>query len=356
MVVVAAFAPSAATGSTAPPVEPYRAGDQSVVAMNILPPGQGGYLNGPDLAESQGGGDLPSYFTDQRELYMNLIPDAGKLTASNLGDYYKDASFGVKPDDVAREYSPRSGVTIIRDKGYNVPHIYGTTRSDTIFGAGYASAEDRLFMMDVLRHTGRGRLSEMLGPSPANIAMDCAQYGVADYTEAELQAMIDQLPAGTDQALAAQARQDVTDYAAGVNAYIDEAIADPEKLPGEYAALQIVPEPWKLTDTVAIASLIGGALGVGGGGELENAAFLNALGAEGYGPAERRQIMADLRFVDDPEAPSSTDTPRSPRRTTSWRTRAPGGAAEDRFRCRSPWTARSGRSRCGSLTWPATRC
>jgi acyl-homoserine lactone acylase PvdQ len=299
--------PPASFGRTSAP-QPYRSGDESVVALNILPPGQGGYMNSADLLESQGSGEVPDHFTDQRGIYADLIQGADGLSERRLGDYFKDASFGVRPEDIAREYSPRDGVTILRDAGYNVPHIYGETRGDTMFGAGYVSAEDRLFMMDVLRYTGRGRLSELLGPSDANIAMDCAQYGVADYTEAELQAMMDERPAGADPQLVALAKQDVLDYAAGVNAYIDEAIADPDKLPGEYAALQITPEPWKPTDTVAVASLIGGNLGVGGGGELENAEFLNALAAEGHGPTERRQILADLRLVDDPEATSTTDT------------------------------------------------
>ncbi|MGH2710478.1 MAG: penicillin acylase family protein [Actinomycetota bacterium] len=302
------LAPPASSGETAPPVEPYRSGDQSVTALNILPPGQGGYLNSAELLESQGTGEVPDHFTDQRELYSSLIQGADGLTEANLTDYFKDASFGVKPDDIAREYSPRSGVTILRDKSFNVPHVYGTTRADTMFGAGYVSAEDRLFMMDVLRSTGRGRLSELLGPSESNIAMDCAQYRVADYTEAELQAMITgPVPVGADPALVAQARQDVIDYTAGINAYIDEASADPSLLPGEYAALQLVPSAWTPTDTAAVASLIGGSLGVGGGGELGNAEFLNALAAQGFNATDRRQIMVDLRLVDDPEAVSSTD-------------------------------------------------
>jgi acyl-homoserine lactone acylase PvdQ len=288
-------------------VDPYRTGDKSVTALNILPPGQGGYMNGTELLESQGTGEVPDHYTDQRETYAKLISEVGKVTAETLGDYFKDASFGVKPDDIARQYSPRDGVEIIRDESYHVPHVYGETRADTMFGAGYVSAEDRLFMMDVLRHTGRGRLSELLGPSEANLRMDCGQYQVADYTEAELQKMIDEIPAGADQALAEQARQDVADYTAGVNAYIAEASSDPSKLPAEYGALQIVPEQWKPTDTVAVASLIGGNLGVGGGGELGNATFLNALQAAGHSLNASRSILDDLRLEDDPEAPSTTD-------------------------------------------------
>ena len=58
-----------------------------------------------------------------------------------------------------------------------------------------------------------------------------------------------------DGALGPRAIQDVDDFTAGVNQYIDEALMDPSKLPGEYEALQQQPEPWKPTDTVAIASL-----------------------------------------------------------------------------------------------------
>jgi Penicillin amidase len=54
-------------------------------------------------------------------------------------------------------------VTITRDRGFGVLHVYGKTRSGTMFGAGYAGAEDRLFLMDVLRHAGRAELSEFLG-------------------------------------------------------------------------------------------------------------------------------------------------------------------------------------------------
>ena len=61
---------------------------------------------------------------------------------------------------------------VIRDVDYNVPRIYANNRHDAIFATGYVSAEDRLFFMDILRHVGRGRMSEFLGPSPSNLAMD----------------------------------------------------------------------------------------------------------------------------------------------------------------------------------------
>src|SRR5205807_9621043 len=159
---------------------------------------------------------------------------------------------------------------ILRDT-YGVPHIYGDTRSAAMFGAGYVTAEDRLFMADVLRHVGRGRLSEFLGPSPSDLAMDEASYQLAGYSEAELQQQVDRLhqlgPDG-DQVI-----QDGLDFVAGLNQRINEDIQNPSQMPAEYGALQIQPQTWTETDLVAVAELIQAQFASGGGGELQNAIF-----------------------------------------------------------------------------------
>ena len=79
----------------------------------------------------------------------------------------------------------------MRDKSFGVPHIYGTTRAGTMFGAGYAAAQDRLFFIDVLRHLGRAQLSSFIGGAPANRAMDAEQWTLAPYTEADYQRQFD---------------------------------------------------------------------------------------------------------------------------------------------------------------------
>ena len=65
----------------------------------------------------------------------------------------------------------------------------------------------------------------------------------------------------------------------GINAYIDQAMLDPTKMPAEYAAFGQTPQPWKLTDVIAEASLIGGIFGKGGGNEVRSAQLLQALQA-----------------------------------------------------------------------------
>ncbi len=143
-----------------------------------------------------------------------------------MSSYFKDATFGVQAGQEQRTYSPRAGVTIIRDANFGLPHVYGVTRSDTIFGAGYVGAEDRLFFMDVLRHSGRGQLSGFAGGS--NKAMDAQVWGIAPYTEADLQEQIDKADDlyGTE---GAQLGQDLNDYVAGINQYISRGPHRPDQ-------------------------------------------------------------------------------------------------------------------------------
>ncbi len=41
-----------------------------------------------------------------------------------------------------RVEKPETGLEIVRDK-HDIPHIYGTTRGDAMFGSGWVAAEDR---------------------------------------------------------------------------------------------------------------------------------------------------------------------------------------------------------------------
>jgi acyl-homoserine lactone acylase PvdQ len=280
--------------------------------FNIMPPGQKGVFNGPELLAIQGG-QWPDHAIDQTEMYAGLVHAAGLpsrdqnrlgITDSDITAWFKDASFGQLGQDAVVN-QPTEGLTIVRDSRFGVPHIYGETREAAMFGAGYAGAEDRLFLMDVLRHLGRGRLSEFLGASEGNKQMDRDQLKVAPYTEEELSAQVADLCAQGEEGVRICADADA--YTAGVNAYMAEARRDPSKLPGEYPALQQVPEDWINEDIVAIASLVGGIFGRGGGGEVASGRFLAQL-QRTYGAAEGRRIFDDFRSADDPDAPSTIPT------------------------------------------------
>lgn len=283
---------------------------------NIQPPGQAGTVTSQQAPAAMNG-QYPAHFNDQTAMYADLVDAAGfpggDDTASALlgvsdGDsqtYYKDGSFGFA-GEVERSYSPgnRSDLTVIRDKAFGVPHIYGDTREGAMFGAGYTAAEDRLFLMDVLRHYGRARLSEFLGASDSNKAMDQAQLRAAAYTEQDLSDQIDDICALGEEG--ARACDDVEAYSAGVTQFINEVRNNPSRLPAEYPALQQQPTAWIPEDVVAIASLVGGIFGRGGGNEIANGRFLAQL-QEQYSPTEARAIFDDFRSANDPDAVTTID-------------------------------------------------
>jgi acyl-homoserine lactone acylase PvdQ len=282
----------------------YQGFGDSAGFLNILPPGQDGVLNGLEALQAQAG-QYPPHVKDQLSMYGDLVYNTPGLTDDQLSQFFKDASFGVKADDVDRVYSPTAGVTVIRDTSFGVPHIFGDTRYATMFAQGYTGAEDRLFLMDALRHVGRGRLSEFLGASPANVALDREQENIAPYTDADFTHQLQDAIANSGpegQAIYA----DLLAYVDGVNQYVNEALLDPTKMPAEYPALQQVPMKWTAEDTVAVASLVGGVFGKGGGGELSNYCGLQQLRANLGGDAtQARTIFNDLHFANDPEAPAT---------------------------------------------------
>ncbi|MDP9187715.1 MAG: penicillin acylase family protein, partial [Actinomycetota bacterium] len=283
-------------------VQPYRANDFGGF-RNILPPGQGHNATISEILVNQLTGATPPQWDNQRNLYGDLVYQAPNLSNSQVDQYFKDGSFGVLPADAGVPYSPRPGVTVVRDSVYGVPHIYGASRADAIFGSGYVGAQDRLFFMDALRHSGRAELSEFAGGS--NKAMDAEVWDNAPYTEADLQRQYD-LADETYGAEGAQLQEDVRDYVAGVNQFISEAALNPLLVPGEYALLGKTLEPWKVTDVIATAALVGGIFGKGGGGEVSNAEVYSAARAR-FGKVKGVKVWRDLRRANDPEAPTTVE-------------------------------------------------
>jgi acyl-homoserine lactone acylase PvdQ len=297
-----AFLP--ATANAAPTPAPYRADDAGGF-HDILPPGTNGLVNGPQLLAFEAGGARPPHSDDQLSMYADLVRATPGLKAEDLLKYYKDSSFGVPPGHVARTYSPRADVTIVRDSDFGVPHIYGTTRAGALFGTGYATGEDRLFFIDVLRHLGRAELTSFAGGAPGNRAFDEMQWANAPYTEKDL---ADQIQIGLKAygALGAQVQSDAENYLAGLNAYIAEARLDPNKMPGEYAAIGQPQGPANFTqaDIIATASLVGGIFGKGGGRELTEMQLLQSFNAK-FGQHRGRRLWREWAAFEDPDAPTT---------------------------------------------------
>jgi acyl-homoserine lactone acylase PvdQ len=325
---------STASPAATADLESYTANGQ---VLNILPPGSSGNVDAQklltlgvtnlptSLAAGQppstvATGTTPTNFADQLEMYDALGKVApGTLKDSDLTTYYKNARLGIADADVVSTETPRPGVTIKRDK-YGVPHIKGATDADVAFGSGYANIEDRMFLTDVLRHTGSANLAAFVGPTPGNIAMDASQLRIAAYTPAQAQAQIDdavkRYPVEGAK-LVAQLDAMIAGMNAAQSALCPLSVPVPipgitglgfgQHCPVEYAALQKPPTPYTRADIVYIASLVGGIFGKGGGGEEDNARWLQLLQNK-FGVAQGRKVFDDLREKNDPEAPASSPT------------------------------------------------
>ncbi|WP_031167839.1 penicillin acylase family protein [Streptosporangium roseum] len=273
---------------------------------DILPPGQNGNATLVEILANQSLGTMPRHSDDQLGKYANLISGYTGLTDDQITTFFNDSSFGVPAGQVQSTTSPRADVTIVRDKATGVPHITGTTREGTMFGAGYAGAQDRLWVMDLMRHVGRGELTPFAGGAPGNRALEQSVWRNSPYTEADMQAQINRLR--TSGTRGAQLYADVQNYVSGINAYIDRCMAN-RNCPGEYVLtghLDAVtnaggPEDFTMTDLIAVSGVVGGLFGGGGGAEMQSALVRVAARAR-YGTATGDQVWAAFRAQNDPEA------------------------------------------------------
>jgi acyl-homoserine lactone acylase PvdQ len=294
---------SAAGQQAAGPGDPYGS------VWNILPPGSNGtatLLDLPQILSMTATATAPTNFADQLEMYDALTKKApSTLTRADIDELYKRENF--TPEQVVSTATPRAGVTIQRDQ-FGVPYITGTTYPNVAFGAGYAAVQDRMFLMDVLRHTGAARMVSFLGDTPQDVELDREQLASAPYTRVQAAAQVEK--AAKDAATAGPRLLAAVDaFIAGINqAQTDMCplIAAPS-CPVEYAALQKLPATWDRADVVYVASLVGGIFGKGGGSEYANALWLQRL-TKKFGATKGRAIYQDLREKNDLDAPTTATT------------------------------------------------
>lgn len=128
----------------------------------------------------------------------------------------------------------------ILDDALGTPHIRAASIPDAFFGQGYVVARDRLFQLDFSHRRELGRLSEDFGARFVKHDANARLFHYRGDLEAELRAV--------PPTVLACAKA----YVAGINARIDEVIADPALLPLEYSILKIVPIKWDIRDLVRV--------------------------------------------------------------------------------------------------------
>ena len=221
-------------------------------AESIMPPGQSGFVSSSCLAENQASGTYDScdpHLTDQIPLFSKFE--------------FKNSMLGQKTGEPAQ---PKDGVEIYRD-AFGVPSVYGDSEANMWWGAGYAVAQDRLFQIEAFRRATTGTLAELTGKG----ALEDDIIARRDfYTASERMEMINSLPGDLKDRWQA--------YADGVNAWIDEVVADPSKMPSEFVALGSAPEHLQVHEMAAIGIYLARTTSSGDGEELATLEALQKVG------------------------------------------------------------------------------
>ena len=174
------------------------------VVLNVLPPGESGSLA------------LDPHATDQLRLYDRLTPMFDTVRPSDLARTFKPDDFGLGGEKPTRVERPRRGVRILRDR-WDVPHVYGRTRADVEFGAGWATAEDRGFLIELLRGPGRISALDVPGINAFSLVGSGREVESSPAAEAALASQVDLLRRAGPEGR--QLIRDVDAYVAGINAY-----------------------------------------------------------------------------------------------------------------------------------------
>ncbi len=116
-------------------------------ARYILPPGNYGGLPPTDNS------------TDQLPLYAGLTPLRGDVSRADIERFFLPEDF--EPiGETHEEETGRPGLRLIYDS-FGVPHVYGRTRADMAFGAGWTTARDRGLLLQLGRGPARVAVADV---------------------------------------------------------------------------------------------------------------------------------------------------------------------------------------------------
>ena len=124
-------------------------------------------------------------------------------------------------------------VRVLRDD-HGIPQVYAGTTHDLFFAQGFTQAQDRMFEMDVRRHTTAGRLSEMFGETTLEVDKTIRTMGWRRVAEREL------------SMLSPETQAYLRAYSDGVNAYLHDHT--PSEMSLEYTVLGLQNSDYKVED------------------------------------------------------------------------------------------------------------
>jgi acyl-homoserine lactone acylase PvdQ len=241
----------------------------------ILPPGNFGGL--PTSNDS----------LDQLPLYDALTPMRGNVTAADLDRLFLPENFA-PIGQTHEEQTGRPGLRLIYDE-YGIPHVYGRTRADVAFGAGWTTARDRSLLVQL----GRGPARVAIADVPGIDAFSLVTSGQSFVPSPETEALVTRQRRLLVKTYGEKGREILAD----AQAYVDGGNA--------YArAHNLNISPSTVNDVIAVTAFIGSIFGSGGGAEASNADLLARL-RRGLGRVRGYKAWDDVMLANDPEAPTT---------------------------------------------------
>ena len=127
-------------------------------------------------------------------------------------------------------------ISVFRD-GYGIAHIIAEDEYDLFFAQGYATAQDRLWQMEVSRRTACGTLAEIFGTGMIRTDIFMRSTGIKNAAENHFNLS------------SPKTKTILQAYADGVNYYIAE---QKKRLPVEFRLVNVQPKRWKPWHSLAV--------------------------------------------------------------------------------------------------------
>jgi len=183
-------------------------------------------------------------------------------------------------------------VEVLRD-ARGVPHIRAQSIADALFAQGYATAQDRLWQMDLSRRKAEGELSEIFGDRTLSLDIESRTMG---FPQVAGRALADLSP---------DERRLIDSYTRGVNAFIE---GHRDRLPLEFILMRYQPRPWREIDSVAVALNLSMTLSQSWESDLMHEHIAAKLGKELFS-----DVFPDHSAFDVPVADVPASTPQGPK-------------------------------------------
>ncbi len=153
-------------------------------------------------------------------------------------------------------YSGEIQVSGLKDKldvkfdEFGVPHINASSADDAYRALGYLHAQERLFQMELLRHAGDARLSEVFGADLIAVDIMFCRMGLREYADESILIF--------NQSAELNIKAELKAYMAGINAFIAE-----KRLPPEFKLLGNDCAPFTERDAFSIANYMAFSFALG---------------------------------------------------------------------------------------------